>query len=664
MNEVEFGPFRFNFHTRQLKKRGQNIPLDPRQLALLVFFIDNPDRIISRDELQSVIWKDIFVSDNAISKSVANLRKLLGDDPKNARFIQTVPKQGYRFISTLQNTQSIEKDSKLTRRNKLSLFLLTSFAALTSIASLYFWSTQSIKHDLYGASFALTRQSGLKITPLSMINDQGIIYLNKSSNTELWAKPKQESPYEIATPFEDIYELIEFTSNGDLVIRALHKGTCSWYKVEIKQKKMTIKETMELGCNGIVVHDSDYSKDIDELFVLAHPEKSIHSNRLYRMAFNAKSFIEITSQRLKGLELERLDLNPLEQKLLLVTHNSKGESELISFDLQQSEFSTLKLLTFWTNNAIWAQDGSGIVYTEAPPATKLLLDHGMDKTSVIVSQSNYLCCDITRASDGINYLFTSRDSDFDLQWLLEPYFKLDNSTSYEMLPIFSHHSETIFFVSKRSGRSQLYAQEMGKAARAISNFNSHLMIQNLALSTDDHHFLFSSGNQIYLFDQLGKEKTIDSSEQISHIDWLSENIFAISFQTKTGYQVKLYDKDFNLVQSLDSNWVRAFSDFSMPDITFLLDKTGKIYKTSISQPFKPDLVQNIEINPTNNFKMDRELIYEMDNLSGTMRIKNLNGIIVNEFSYLENLGFDVKDGKIIVGVKTHSSSELMSTLPQ
>lgn len=79
-----------------LSCNGHKTKLDPITARLLVYFLDNPDRVISREELSEHIWQSSYVANNTINRGVSVLRKLLGGDLN--RYITTVPKQGYRFV--------------------------------------------------------------------------------------------------------------------------------------------------------------------------------------------------------------------------------------------------------------------------------------------------------------------------------------------------------------------------------------------------------------------------------------------------------------------------------------------------------------------------------------------------------------------------------------
>jgi len=88
-------------------KGGKAVQLEPKALSLLLFLIENPGRLIEKEEILDKIWSGAFVTENALAREIAKLRKTLGDDPKAARYIQTVHTRGYRFIAEVKQSNGV-----------------------------------------------------------------------------------------------------------------------------------------------------------------------------------------------------------------------------------------------------------------------------------------------------------------------------------------------------------------------------------------------------------------------------------------------------------------------------------------------------------------------------------------------------------------------------
>src|SRR5271163_537352 len=79
-------------------KAGELLAVEPKAFRVLLFLLRSPHRLIKKDELLDAVWSDCAVSDNSLTRSIALLRRLLGDDTHDPRYIATVPTVGYRFL--------------------------------------------------------------------------------------------------------------------------------------------------------------------------------------------------------------------------------------------------------------------------------------------------------------------------------------------------------------------------------------------------------------------------------------------------------------------------------------------------------------------------------------------------------------------------------------
>src|ERR1041384_867557 len=83
-----FGEITVNRDIFRVDRGGEVLSLEPKSIRLLLYLIDNRARVVGKDELIRRIWEDAAVTDNALTRVVAQLRKALGDDAKVARYIE------------------------------------------------------------------------------------------------------------------------------------------------------------------------------------------------------------------------------------------------------------------------------------------------------------------------------------------------------------------------------------------------------------------------------------------------------------------------------------------------------------------------------------------------------------------------------------------------
>ncbi|HET9533311.1 MAG TPA: winged helix-turn-helix domain-containing protein, partial [Blastocatellia bacterium] len=93
-----FGPFQLDSAKRQLLREGVVIPLTPKVFETLLYLIENSHRVVEKEELIDHIWPDSFVEERNLAQNIFTLRKALGEAGAD-RYIETVPRRGYRFVA-------------------------------------------------------------------------------------------------------------------------------------------------------------------------------------------------------------------------------------------------------------------------------------------------------------------------------------------------------------------------------------------------------------------------------------------------------------------------------------------------------------------------------------------------------------------------------------
>ena len=94
----EFGNFRLNTIERVIERAGRPLSITPKALDVLIVLVENRGRLVEKEDLMRKVWPETFVEDNNLAFNVSVLRKLFGETGASPRYIETVPKRGYRFI--------------------------------------------------------------------------------------------------------------------------------------------------------------------------------------------------------------------------------------------------------------------------------------------------------------------------------------------------------------------------------------------------------------------------------------------------------------------------------------------------------------------------------------------------------------------------------------
>src|SRR5688572_12957233 len=101
-----FGEFTIDADQRVLLRHGKPLLLAPKVLETLLTLVQNGGRIIEKEELMRRLWPDTFVEESNLTYCIVQLRKTLGDEARRPRYIETIPKRGYRFIVDVEEVLS------------------------------------------------------------------------------------------------------------------------------------------------------------------------------------------------------------------------------------------------------------------------------------------------------------------------------------------------------------------------------------------------------------------------------------------------------------------------------------------------------------------------------------------------------------------------------
>jgi DNA-binding winged helix-turn-helix (wHTH) protein/TolB-like protein/Tfp pilus assembly protein PilF len=106
----EFGPFRIDVAERTLLGREGVVALTPKVFDTLLLLVENGGHVLGKQELMEKVWPESFVEENNLAQNISVLRKALGRDEGAAKYIETVPKRGYRFVAEVRETwdESVE----------------------------------------------------------------------------------------------------------------------------------------------------------------------------------------------------------------------------------------------------------------------------------------------------------------------------------------------------------------------------------------------------------------------------------------------------------------------------------------------------------------------------------------------------------------------------
>lgn len=150
-----------------VEKDGRSVALTPRAFDVLLLLLRNAGHVVDKNQIFEEVWRESFVSDNALTKIIKELRHALSDSAETPHYIETIPKRGYRFIGPVARQVSLKEEADDDRGGR-RVWLLISIAAavLLLIAGMWFLANR-------GRQDNLSTPKAIAVLPFKPLNPDG-----------------------------------------------------------------------------------------------------------------------------------------------------------------------------------------------------------------------------------------------------------------------------------------------------------------------------------------------------------------------------------------------------------------------------------------------------------------------------------------------------------
>jgi DNA-binding winged helix-turn-helix (wHTH) protein/tetratricopeptide (TPR) repeat protein len=184
----EFGPFRLDAERRVLTRSGENVSLTPKATDILALLLKHARQLVEKEELMREVWPDSFVEEQNLTQNIFVLRRALGDGSGGAKYIETVPRRGYRFVAQVKRISSSESRTLLSwRETKLTsapILAVLPFSNNTGDPKLQYLAEGMTENIIYNLSrisklrvisrSAVFRFKGQEVDPLAVGQGLGV----------------------------------------------------------------------------------------------------------------------------------------------------------------------------------------------------------------------------------------------------------------------------------------------------------------------------------------------------------------------------------------------------------------------------------------------------------------------------------------------------------
>ena len=229
----DFAGFRLDTIQKLLLRDGVTVPLTPKVFDTLQIFVQNPSQLLGKDELIEKIWPDHFVEESNLTSNIKVLRKALGDDAAHPRFIETVPRRGYRFIASIDQPgtstdpkgNSPEQQRKSWLRGSFvpsGLRIAAIVVVILAVGFGGFWYARSNVNE--NASPLLTNKfsseklstNGKVLHAAVSTDGKNVVYTNGIEGKQsVWLRQLETgNNIQIIPPSTDFYDWLEIAPDG------------------------------------------------------------------------------------------------------------------------------------------------------------------------------------------------------------------------------------------------------------------------------------------------------------------------------------------------------------------------------------------------------------------------------------------------------------------
>ncbi len=623
---------------------NQEIVLEPRQAEVLAYFCRNPDRLISRDEMVEHVWQGQAVTDNAVNRIIAKLRKSLGDSAKQSEFIVTLPRKGYRFVcpvvelsdskkateidDSFESTHSNNENSRSV--NNSNYPKLAVISGLMVIAAFLIWklieqppvdSMQQTSSYQFKSVKPLTRDKGEEFLPSISPDGRHLIYAAyHDKRLDLYLKDIQTDSSQLISDQKGNAGNGDWSRDGTRYLYFYNGEEKCELRIAtfdpLQSMKLIDKQTVH-QCRNRGFGSFAFGHD-GRSIVFSEIDASRQHFSIYVKQLDTEQIEKIKQPPIFLAGNREFDLHPTENKLLIASPDQTQNLAFYVSDLDAGTLNKKFSMEGFICCPVWGHQGDKIIMTGALPAYTIVeMDLDGDNLKTIYSAAHSIHR-LKRAPKSNSFVYSGGIQNTDIRAQeIESGEKttLISSTVPDYLPVLSHKESHLAYISQRSGNSEVWIRDLKlETDRKLTQFADNQQYFDLKWSPNDQKIIALTINHIKLVDFVsGQDLTLTiNPQQIRGLSWIDDN--KISLSLKEGEHFSLYEYDL-LSKSLkksDSDYAYQVFD-SSSDGNIGIDTQGSLYYQN--KPLAVTIDNPINHNRRFSFQLHANYLYYIAKIS-------------------------------------------------
>lgn len=441
-----------------LCSKSEEVTIEPKAMAVLVFLIRNQGKVVSTQRLLAELWPNVVVTDNTIRRTIAQLRKALKRQNDERNYIATVSKKGYVLVEKVQRKNSSVSSLKGIR---LSISLLIVLLATAFYLWLVFTNNTNQFAWLKDAEIKpLTSFPGRELAPAISSGGDYLAFVHaepEALNYNLYIQQLSSGKTQrLHTPGMSPFSPVWSPIDNNIAFTDLFN--CRVHIANLSNDLDAIIHIEELfECGSSTLPQLSWSKDGRYLFINDQQESTlVYKQHLYDLQLKALSTLEF-GETAPTNGFFKLVVHPKLPIWLLFSYNEKDQTNLWTYDVKTKQLRHLFQQNGFSHNASWCGEEAEIVFSTNKDLFAISIDGQNRKIAHNVgTELSYLSCDNTQKQ----IVFSDRNRNHSL--VKSSLVQDDNSkihifrsTLGEENPTWSKVGKQIAFVTNKSGKWQV-----------------------------------------------------------------------------------------------------------------------------------------------------------------------------------------------------------------
>jgi Tol biopolymer transport system component/DNA-binding winged helix-turn-helix (wHTH) protein len=498
MSRYNFGPFELDPEARLLRRDGEPIPLSGKTLDTLILLVENRGRLVDKEELLSRVWAGSVVEEASLTQTIFTARKILGDSPKDHRYIATIAGRGYQFVAPVtgpsakgaipeseaagsQPDNLPEKSRSLPGRNRLVHWGVVAIVAAVLCAGILLWRVHlSHREDVSPESprlYRFTSYPGVETMPSLSPDGNQIAYVRAQYDpVGIFLGPRQPGQANIYTKLVGAGTELRLTN---------HPGT-DYYPAWSPDGQYIAFYRHEPGASGFYIisalggHERRITSEAAEgsgiawlpdgqHLLVSHLFEGSHRSPLMELSLDTGKERPVTSP-VRALGDTWPAVSPDGRTVAFSRWKDSESWDVCSAPLSGGTTQCWPLPGYFPKGLAWTPSGDEIIFSAIRTGSFQLWRYGLNSNAPVALTSGEDDASLpttSRASNRLAYVSYRRNENL---WRLdigssqtvnpEDARSIASSSRMQEDPAFSPDGRKIAFLSDRSGPREIWVTEL------------------------------------------------------------------------------------------------------------------------------------------------------------------------------------------------------------